>query len=362
MKIAIISLGGPSSKKIAEECKKYFKIIDEIDITNIEIHVSTEKSAVLYKGKSLPEYDCIYVRGSHKYRLLQRTITRILKDYSYIPNNPESFEICHDKFSTLIELKKNNIPIPTTYLVRSNEGAKQLFDKIRYPIIMKILSGTHGKGVMIADSVESARSVLDTIDVLNQPYIIQEYIETNSTDIRALVIGDKVAAAMKRQGKKNEMRSNLHSGGTAMKISLDYETENIALKAAKAVGSEICGVDILQSTKPLVIEVNLSPGLRISEITKINVAEEIAKYLHTKTKKFIENKKQGDYKNVMKELEVKSLNETPQQIINLDIKSQIIRLPAETTKATGFKPEEEVIIEAKKGELKIKKIDVKEPI
>lgn len=357
MKIGIISLGGPSSKQIAEECKKHFDVVDEIDIRNIEVH--TENLSVLYEGKPLPSYDCVYVRGSYRYSLLQRTITRALKDSCYIPTSPESFEICHNKFSTLVELQKNNIPIPSTYLVRSVDGAKQLLDKIRYPIIMKILSGTQGKGVMIADSIESARSVLDAIDVLKQPYIIQEYIETNATDIRALVIGDKVVAAMKRQGdSKKDMRSNLHSGGKGIKIDLDYETESIAIRSAKAVGTEICGVDILEGTKPLVIEINLSPGLKISEVTKIDVASKIAKYLHKKTKDFIKQKKEVDYKDVMKELEVKSVDDGPQQLINLDIKSQIIRLPPEVAKITEFKPDEEVVLLAKKGRLTIKKLDL----
>ncbi len=357
MRLAIISLNGPSSKRILEEAKQFFDTADHIDIRKTEV-MASESLKVIHEGKELNEYDCIYVRGSFRYAPLQRSITRALHAEVYMPLQPETFTIGHDKFLTLLELRKNRVPFPKTYFTATTESAKKLLDQIHYPVIMKIPSGTQGKGVMFADSVSSARSILDTLEVFNQPYIIQEYIETDATDIRAIVAGNKVIGAMKRKAERSELRANIHAGATGQPYELNADMEQIAVKAAKAVGAEICAIDILESGGKLnVIEVNLSPGLEgITKYTKKNIAREIAEYLAKRTKEVQAAKKENTVGDIFKEIERESKHTKKKElIIPLDIKSGIIRLPKLITDISEFGVDDEVLIEAEKDKIIIKK-------
>jgi ribosomal protein S6--L-glutamate ligase len=353
MKLAVVSLGGVSSLNIAKSAKEFFKISDHIKLKETEIHVGSKDLEVIYKNKKLEDYDCVYIRGSYKYLLLQRAITSALMKKTYTPLKERSFTIGHDKFLTAVELKKANIPIPGTYFASTTNDAKTIIKNVNYPIIIKIPSGTQGKGVMSADSVASAKSILDALEVFKQPYIIQEFIDTDSTDVRAIVAGNKVIAAMKRKATKQERRANFHMGGICEKYEMDYDSERVAINAAKALEADICAVDILEGNKPLVIEVNLSPGLvGITKATKKNIPKIIAKALFEKTKEFKEKEKGEDYSNILKEL---NINNSKEIITNLDIKAGIIKLPSIITKITEFNTEDEITILAKKGKLIIKK-------
>ncbi len=357
MKLAIISLGGPSSRSILEEAKKIFSKADHLDIRKIEVEASNELK-VTYKGEKIDDYDCIYVRGSFRYSLLQRSITRALHQDIFMPIQPEAFTIGHDKFLTLLELRKSNVPLPKTYFAATTESTKKLLEEVHYPIIMKIPSGTQGKGVMFADSISSARSMLDTLEVFNQPYILQEYVETNATDIRAVVIGNKVSGAMKRKAEKSELRANIHMGAKGQPLELDADTEQIAIKAARAIGAEICAVDILDSGgKPQVIEVNLSPGIQgIMKYTKKNVALDIANYLYKRAKEVKEAKKESSIGGIIKDLEIDSKQSKKKEIIStLDVRLGIIRLPKVITDISEFVSDDEVKIEAEKDKIIIKR-------
>ena len=324
MKLALICLGGASSKLILKEAESYFKKADYLDIKKIEVRADSKQVEVLYNGKPVDDYDCVYIRGSFKYVLLQRALTYAFRD-SYIPMEAETFNVGHDKFLTLMELQKAGVGIPKTYLAGTTELAKKILEDVHYPIIMKIPTGTQGKGVMTADSLASAKSMLDTLEVFKQPYIIQEFIETDATDVRAIVVGDKVIASMKRKAKSGELRANIHQGGTGIPYELSFEAEKTAIKSAKAVKADICGVDILESFKGnLVIEVNLSPGLKgIMNATKKNVAKSFAKFLYEKTLEFKQGEKKKDYKDMVKELK----GNGKEVLTNLDIKGGRIRLP-----------------------------------
>lgn len=356
MKLGIISLGGASSLKILEEAKDKFEKVEAINLKQLEIHANSKKLEVLYQGKPLENFDCIYIRGSYRYALLQRSLTRALSGEVYLPISPEAFTLGHNKFLTILELQKHKIPLPKTYLAATTKLAKKLLERINYPIIMKIPEGTQGKGVMFAESISAAKSMLDTLEIFKQPYILQEYLETDSTDIRAIVAGDKVIAAMKRKAPALEFRANIHAGGSGEPCRLDYETEQIAIRAAKAIGADICAVDILEAGKPMVIEVNLSPGLKgIMNATKENIAKKVADFLAKKTQEFIENKKTKGYDKLIKE----ELIEGKQEILtNLNIKEGIIKLPKLITKITKFNSDDEVIITMDKGNLEIKKYKI----
>jgi len=359
MKLAIISLGGTSSKNILDESKKYFDVADNVDIRGVDVQMGSEGLVVLHNGKPLPDYDCVYVRGSYKYALLQTSIATALHNKSYMPLHATSFKLGHDKLLTLLELQKSKIPLPTTYVSATTDSAKQLFNTIRYPIIIKIPSGTQGRGVMVADSVQSARSVIDALDAFNQPYIIQEYMETDATDIRAIVLGDSVVACMRRKNpSKEEFRANIHQGGIGEACSLDFDAEQIAVRAAKAVRSDVCAVDMLEYNNRMhVIEVNLSPGLEgINAALNTNVASSIAKYLYNKTKEFVDSRKDVDFNKVIKKID------SQEMVSNLSIKGGVIKLPEMITKVTGFTPNDDVKLVFGKGNLIIHKYDVEKDV
>lgn len=354
MKIAIISLGGWTSAQIAEECKKYFDNVDEIDLRKIDVRVNTKDLKVLYDGKDLKDYDCIYVRGSYKYALVQRSLTRALADKCYMPLAPKSFTLAHNKFLTLLELYRKNVPVPTTYLAATVKGAKKILKEVNYPIIMKIPEGTQGKGVMYADSIESARTILDTLDVFKQAFNIQEYIESEATDTRVIVAGNKVLACMKRKGNKEDVRANIHAGGIGIACTVSEDVEELAVRAAKSIKADICAVDVLDSdNRPSVIEVNVSPGLKgITEATKQNLCTKVAKFLYERTKEIKDSKQKEGYKEVMSDLGVEDQKEV---VTNLNIKEGVIKLPQLFNKIAKFKSDDNILISVKKGRIVLKK-------
>jgi ribosomal protein S6--L-glutamate ligase len=285
LKAAIISLGSQSSEWTAQAMKKYFKTVDELDIRKIDIKISGQEEEILYDGNQIGEYDCIYAKGSFRYAELLKSLTSILERRCYMPLSAESFTVAHDKLLTHLEMQKNHIPMPKTYITATVQAAKKVLEKITYPVIMKFPQGTGGKGVMFADSHASASSLLDALHALRQPFILQEYIDTAGTDLRIIVIGDSVVATMKRKAAFGEARANFHSGGTGEAFEPDPMTKKIAIATAKAIKAEVCAVDILPSSRgPLVIEANISPGLQlISKTTGVDIADQIGKYLYEKT-------------------------------------------------------------------------------
>lgn len=282
---AVISLGSVSSDMLVEKLKKYFDRVEHINLKETEIRLGKKDFSVLYRGEPLPHFDCIYAKGSFRFVDLLRSIVAIERKRSYIPMTPESFTVCHDKLLTHLALQENNVPNPQTYLFSSVAAAKAVLASLLFPIVMKLPHGTHGKGVIFAESMESASSMLDTLHALKQPFIVQEYIETGGVDIRAIVVGDEVAACMKRKAAAGEKRANIHAGGSGEAIQLDEKATKTAIAAARAVGCDICAIDILKGPKGhTVLEVNISPGLQgITRVTGIDVADKMAKFLYEKT-------------------------------------------------------------------------------
>ncbi|MBW3019366.1 RimK family alpha-L-glutamate ligase [Candidatus Woesearchaeota archaeon] len=345
MKAAVISLCSDSSMMIVKEMRKLFDEVDALDIRDFE--VSLGDGQVFYKGEPLGEYDCIYLRGSYKYSKLLSTIATVLKEKTVMPIQPEAFVVGHDKLLTHMKLEEGKVPQPTTFLASTAGAGKKIIKQVTFPIVIKLPGGTHGKGVMIADSAESAKSMMDVLELMKQPFLIQEYIETGGEDLRAIIVGNKVVAAMKRLASPSEKRANLHSGGTAERVVLDPAIAKVAVSAAKACGCEICGVDLMQSAKgPMVLEINLSPGMQgITEVTKVDVAGEIAKYLYSAAK----GTRKAKEKEVIKE-ELSSEHEIQG---NLDFRGERILLPELVAKVTKFNESSEVTIKIKKGKLEI---------
>lgn len=286
---AIISLGSVSSKWTAEAMRKYFDEVDEIPLKSIEVVIGDEgRSKIISNGTPLKRYDCVYAKGSFRYSALLEVLAITLSKESFMPYNPHALTLVHDKMLSQITFENEGIPMPKTHIAATIQKAKELLEKMVYPLIIKLPQGTQGKGVMFFESFATASSIIDTFETLKHPFIIQEYIETKSTDLRVFVVGDNVVASMRRIGKLDEKRANLHAGGVGEKVEIDKKTANIAIKAAKAVGADIAGIDVLESKRgPLVIEANISPGLQgITKATGVDVADEIAKYLYKKTLEF----------------------------------------------------------------------------
>ena len=359
MKAALISLGSKSSEMTTEAMKKYFEQVDMLDLKKIEVRLGKE-SGIFYEGKPLENYDCVYVKGSFRYANLLCSIASMLEGkVAYMPLPAKTFTTVHNKLLTHLALQQYALPMPRTYITSTVEAGKELLKKVNYPIVMKFPEGTQGKGVMFADSISSASSLLDALGALNQPFIIQEYIDTNGTDIRALVVGEKVIAAMRRKAQTEEKRANIHAGGKGEPVQLNRETINLALATAKALKADICGVDILEGpTGPLVIEANISPGLQgLGEVTGINLPDQIASFLHRKTEENINTGKKNATDKVMKELQLDGNTETPQEIItHLLFRGERILLPEWVTRMCRFTEQKEYAVRSKKGKVEIEEM------
>jgi ribosomal protein S6--L-glutamate ligase len=356
MKAAIISLGSESSKMTAEAMAKFFDEVDMIQLREVEVVLGKE-AGVYYQGKHLPDYDCIYIKGSFRYAHLLRSITSLLENkVPYIPLPSNSFTVVHNKLLTHLALEQKEIPMPRTYVSPTANSARELLEQVSYPIVMKFPEGTQGKGVMFADSFASASSLLDALGALNQPFIIQEYVESGGTDIRVLVVGDKAIAAMQRRAKEDEKRANLHAGGTGEGIPLTREIANLAVRTARALNAGVCGVDILVGPfGPMVIEANISPGLQglCAAHPEINIPTVIAKHFYQKTLEIVNKNKETAGKNVMEELNLTPQVSSQELITNLKFRGDKIVLPELITRITKFSELHNYKIRAKKGRLEI---------
>ena len=356
MKAALISLGSISSRWTAEAMRERFETVDELELGKMEINLGAKKEArLLYDGKGMQSYDCVYAKGSYRYAALLRAITTFLEDSTYMPIDDNAYTLVHNKLLTHLVLQRSEIPMPITYMTTTASAAKKLLEKVNYPIVMKFPEGTQGKGVMFAESYSSAVSLFDALQTLRQPFIIQEYIETGGTDIRAIVVGEKVVAAMQRKAVRGEKRANIHAGALGESLELDTFSKKLAIKAAKALSTEICGVDMLMGPKgPTVIELNISPGLQgIKKVTGIDVAKHIAKHLYKRTCEHKDKDIKDQKTRMMDDL---GLGEAKDILTNIDLRGNRILLPGFVTDLVRFSEDDEVVVRAEKGRILIEKV------
>ena len=191
-----------------------------------------------------------------------------------------------NKFLALQSLRQADIPIPRSILLASRPNLMEAAHLVHYPAVLKILSGTQGIGVMRVKSIEETASIVDTLKFFGEVMCLQEYIPNPGVDIRALVVGDRVVGSMKRVAAHNEWRANIHLGAKGIAMELDDHAKQVAVRASKAVGLEISGVDmIFRGDTPYVLEVNASPGFRgLLEATGINAADAMVEYAVEKVK------------------------------------------------------------------------------
>lgn len=294
MKIAILSNGNAnySTKRLVEEAEKRGHKVKVIKYKNCYISLDEKHPNIFYHGKKLEGYDAILPRISNNMTKYGCTIVRQF-EMQGIWSAASSIAITRtrDKLRAAQILTKNKIDTPKTLVSRNTADIDDLLDQLDLPVIIKLAVGTHGNGVVLADTKKAAKSALQAFYLYNEDgtsILLQEYIkESAGTDIRAFVVGNRVIASMQRQSLTDDFRSNLHKGGEGKIIKLTDEEKKVAVAATKAMGLHIAGVDLMRSKRgPLVLEVNASPGFGIEKVTGRNVAAKIIEYIeHNATRK-----------------------------------------------------------------------------
>lgn len=355
VKFGLISLGSKSSRMILEEAEKLFDVADHIDLKKIEVKID-KQTTVLYNGQPLEEYDCLYMRGSFKYSTLLFALSEVFKDKCFIPLDPNAHIVAHNKFMTHLLLSSEKaLKMPSTYFAAKISETKEFLKTLNYPIIMKFPSGTHGKGVIFAESYSSASSMIDALNVFDQPVIIQDYVNIKS-DIRIIVAGEKIVGAMRRIAGKDEVRANAHMGGEGEPFVVTQEMKRMSILAAKKIKAEICAVDIIESDYgPQILEVNTSPGLqKITEVTKKNIAAEIAKYLYDETLVRKNAKQNSIAKKLVGNLGIEEIGEREYEGELRVVNGKIV-LPEFASKLTQFIDGENVNIKIGKDKIIVSK-------
>lgn len=294
MRIAILSNGNAnySTKRLVEEAEKRGHDVKVIKYKNCYMSLDEKHPDVFYKGQKLGSFDAILPRISNSMTRYGCAIVRQFEmQGTWTTSSSIAITRARDKLRAAQILTKAGIDTPRTFVSRNTTDIDALLDHIGVPMIIKLATGTHGNGVVLADTKKAAKSALQAFYLYNEDgtnILLQEYIkESAGTDIRAFVVGGKVVASMQRQSLDDDFRSNLHKGGEGKAIKLTDHEKKIAVRAAKAMGLHIAGVDLMRSTRgPLVLEVNASPGFGIERVTGRNVAGPIIDYIeHNATRR-----------------------------------------------------------------------------
>ena len=294
MKIAILSNGNAnySTRRLAAEAEKRGHEVWVIKYKNCYLALNEKHPDVYYKGEKLPHFDAIIPRISNGMTRYGCAIVRQLEmEGVWTASSSIAITRARDKLRSQQILTKSGIDTPKTLVSRNTADIDDLLEQIGLPVIIKLATGTHGNGVVLADTKKAAKSALQAFYLYNEEgtnILLQEYIkESAGTDIRAFVVGSRVVASMKRQSLDDDFRSNLHKGGEGVSVKLTPEEKRIVVRAAKAMGLHIAGVDLMRSNRgPLILEVNASPGFGIEQVTGRNVAEKIIEYVeHNATRR-----------------------------------------------------------------------------
>jgi ribosomal protein S6--L-glutamate ligase len=299
MKIAILSRNSHlySTKRLIEAIRAAGHEALVVDHSLCDLIIEQEGPYIIYRGEKLEGVDAIIPRIGASVTFYGTAVVRqfeLMGVFSAVDS--QAIVRSRDKLRSLQILSKAGLGMPKTAFTNfSKGGEKALIERVGgAPLIIKLLEGTQGLGVVLAETKKAGQSVIEAFHGLKARIIVQEFIkEAKGADIRAFVVNGKVVGAMKRQGAEGEFRSNLHRGGNATVIKLSKAEKIAALGAAKALGLDIAGVDMLQSERgPLILEVNSSPGLEgIEQATGVNIAGEIVKFIEESVGKKINKKK-----------------------------------------------------------------------
>ena len=255
-----------------------------VDYLRCYINIGQNQSAIYYDGKKLDNYDAILPRiGASQTSYGTAIVRQFQMMGNYCINTSDAIKASRDKLRTLQILTKHGIDMPVTGYASHTMDIHDVIEKVgKTPLIMKLLQGTQGNGMVLAETVKAAESVMNAFKQVDADILVQEFIkESSGIDIRAIVVGNKVVAAMERVAPVGEFRSNVHRGATTQHINLTQEEEDIAVQSTKVLGLNVAGVDLMRSKRgPLVLEVNSSPGLQgIELLTGADVAGEIISFI-----------------------------------------------------------------------------------
>jgi ribosomal protein S6--L-glutamate ligase len=291
MKVGILSRNASlySTRRLMEAAEQRGHEVHVLNTLKCYMDIAAHRPSVHYKGEKLEGYDAVIPRIGASITQYGTAVVRQFEVMGVYPLN-ESVAIARsrDKLRSLQILARHGIGLPLTSFADSPDDTGALIDLVGgAPLVVKLVSGTHGKGVVLAENRKAAESLIEAFRNLNANFLVQEFVkEAGGADIRCFIIGRRVVAAMKRQARDGEFRSNLHRGGTASLIKLTPEERSTALRAARHMGLNVAGVDILRSNHgPVVLEVNSSPGLEgIESATGKDVASMIFQFIEENAK------------------------------------------------------------------------------
>mgnify|MGYP001173084878 CR=1 FL=1 len=293
MRIALLATNPKlySNKRLMEAARARGHEIDFVVIRDCYMDITASKPEIHYReGDVLSTYDAIIprIRPSQTYYGTS-VLRQFLAQGSYCLNGPVAIGRSRDKLRTLQILSGKDINIPKTGFADSPLDTKKLIKLVGgAPLIVKLLEGTQGIGVVLAETNKAAESVINAFKSLKAQILVQEFIkESKGVDLRLFVVGDKVVAAMERRAAEGEFRANIHLGGTGHKAKITAEERRMAVKAAKAMELRVAGVDIIRSDRgPMVLEINSSPGLEgVEAATKVDIADAMIQHIEKHAKK-----------------------------------------------------------------------------
>ncbi|MCB9091222.1 MAG: 30S ribosomal protein S6--L-glutamate ligase [Halobacteriovoraceae bacterium] len=276
-----------SSRRILDEARARGHTIKAINPARCYMDIAANDPMVFFAKKKLKDIDCIIPRIPQNLTFYGMALIRQFEAMNiFCANSADSIWRARDKLLSLQLLSKKGLPLPKTGFANSTKQTDDLIKLVGgAPLVVKLLQGTQGKGVVLAETKKASESLIDAFRELNAHFLVQEFIkESKGCDLRIFVVGNKVVASMMRIAKEGEFRSNIHRGAIGQKVRITPKEREVAIKATKTMGLNIAGVDIMRSsTGPKIIEINASPGLEgIEGATKINVAGKIIEYLETK--------------------------------------------------------------------------------
>ena len=286
MKIALLCRNAKlySHQRIVEAAKERGHHIDIIDHLRCYINITSNRPTIRYKGADLPKYDAVIPRIGASVTFYGTAVLRQFEMMGVFPLN-ESVAISRsrDKLRSMQLLARKGVGLPVTVFAHQTSRAEEIIEMAGgAPVVVKLLEGTQGIGVVLGETQKAAESIIQAFAGVGTNILTQQFIkEAGGSDVRCFVIGDKVVAAMKRQGKEGDFRSNLHRGGSAEPVKITAIERKTATLAAKTMGLRVCGVDLLRGNQgPVVMEVNSSPGLEgLEKSTEIDVAGKMIEYL-----------------------------------------------------------------------------------
>lgn len=289
MKIAILSRKASlySTRRLKETGVARGHEMQVIDYARCYMNITSHKPMVMFQGKKLEGFDAIIPRIGASYTFYGTAVVRQFEMMGvFSANESQAISRSRDKLRCLQLLAREGIGLPVTGFARSTKDTEGLIKLVGgAPLVIKLLEGTQGIGVVLAETQKAAESVIEAFRGLDANILVQEFItEAGGSDIRCFVVGGRVVAAMLRRGAPGEFRSNIHRGGSVEKISITPEERSTAVRATKIMGLNIAGVDILRSNHgPVVMEVNSSPGLEgIEKASGVDVAAKTLEFLEKK--------------------------------------------------------------------------------